>query len=114
MLGRVGFVFVVGVVFLLFNLLNIMYWVVLGGIVMMFGVVELGWIVFLVFFGGFMLLLILWCFVCVGFIVVSRCYVGKVLWFLINVGCVIGLVIFGYMVVMNVIIGNWERFDLVL
>jgi threonine/homoserine/homoserine lactone efflux protein len=112
--GRPGSAFVVGAALSLSNPLNITYWAALGGTVTALGVSEPGWTAFSVFLAGFMLSSILWCFVCAGLIALSRRYVGQMLWVSINAGCAIGLAIFGYMVAMNAITGNWDRFGVAL
>jgi len=99
--GKSGPAFAVGAALSLSNPLNITYWAALGGTVSALGVANPGWTAFAVFLASFMLSSVLWCFFCAGLIAWSRRYVGPILWMSINVGCAIGLAIFGFIVVMN-------------
>jgi threonine/homoserine/homoserine lactone efflux protein len=112
--GRPGSAFAVGAALSLSNPLNITYWAALGGTVTALGVADPGWTAFTVFLAGFMLSSVLWCFFCAGLIAMSRRYVGPILWMSINAGCAIGLAIFGYMVTMNALTGDWSSFGVAL
>lgn len=80
-----------GVAVSISNPLNITYWAALGGTVSALAGETPTRDHFMVFFGGFMLSSVLWCFVASGAIAMTRRYLSQTLWRVLNFCCGIGL-----------------------
>ena len=91
--------FTIGISMSLSNPMNVTYWAGLGGTITALGVKDPTGLAFTVFLAGFMASSIIWCFVCAGFIGLTRHMISPRAWVIINLLCGFGLGYFAIMVV---------------
>jgi threonine/homoserine/homoserine lactone efflux protein len=84
------------------NPLNVVYWAALGGTIAAFTSQTPAARDFVVFFLGFMLSSLLWCFIASGMIAFTRSKLTLELWRYLHLGCGVGLLLLMGFVVMNI------------